>query len=198
VGHPGSRRLASPIASIVYLLGYPGVGKYTVARELAKLNGAVVVDNHVVNHPILVLLKWDAISSLPPGTLGRTAPIRDAVLSAIDEIAPREISYVLTNVLLDNEEDRAIYDRVTAIAARRGSVFLPVLLNCERDEQLRRVQSEERAALLKVADPQAVERLMESTQLLVPDDANLLRLDTTVLDPAEAAARIARRAAEGR
>jgi predicted kinase len=178
-------------ASIVYLLGYPGVGKYTVACALAKLNGAVVVDNHVVNHPILVLLRWDANSDLPPGTLDRTAPIRDAVLSAMEEIAPREISYVLTNVLLDTEEDRAIYDRVRAIADRRRSAFLPVLLTCARDEQLRRVQSEERAARLKVADPRAVERLMDSTRLFVPDGPELLRLDTTALDPAEAAARIA-------
>jgi hypothetical protein len=169
------------------------VGKYTIAREVAKLNDAVVVDNHVVNHPILVLLKWDAARPLPPGTLDRTAPIREAVFATIEEIAPREISYVLTNVLADTEEDRAIYERVRAIAAHRGSVFLPVLLTCERDEQLRRVESTGRAARLKVADPRAVERLMESVPHLVPDDPDLLRIDTTALDPWAAAARIVSR-----
>jgi len=182
-------------SSIVYLLGYPGVGKYTVARELAKLTGAVVVDNQLVNYPILALLRWDGMSKLPPGTLDRAAPIRAAVFSALEEIAPRDTSYVLTNVLADDEESRAIYERVRDIAARRGSVFLPVLLTCDRGEQLRRVASPERAARFKVRDARGVAELMESMRLLVPDDPELLTIDTTALGPAEAAARIAERTA---
>jgi predicted kinase len=182
--------------SIVYLLGYPGVGKYTVAREIARLTGAVVVDNQLINHPILVLLRWDATSDLPPGTLDRAAPIRDAVLSALEEIAPRDLSYVLTNVLDDDEECRALYERVKRIAARRGSVFLPVLLKCDTKEQLRRVTAPERVTRFKIADADKVAQYMRSTPLFVPDDPQLLELDTTHLDPADAAAEIVRRASE--
>jgi len=187
---PGSR------PSIVYLLGYPGVGKYTVAREIARLTGAVVVDNQVINHPILVLLRWDPTSDLPPGTLDRAAPIRDAVLSALEEIAPRDLSYVLTNVLDDEEGCRDLYERVKQIAARRGSVFLPVVLTCDLEEQLRRVTAEERVARLKIADADKVAAYVRSTRLLVPDDPHLLELDTTHLDPADAAAEIVGRASE--
>jgi predicted kinase len=182
--------------SIIYLLGYPGVGKYTVAREIARLTGAVVVDNQLINHPILVLLRWDATSDLPPGTLDRAAPIRDAVLSALEEIAPRDLSYVLTNVLDDDEECRALYERVKRIAARRGSVFLPVLLTCDTEEQLRRVTADERVARLKIADADKVAAYVRSTPLFVPDDTQLLELDTTHLDPADAAAEIVGRARE--
>jgi predicted kinase len=180
--------------SLIYLLGHPGVGKYTVAREIARLNGAVVIDNQLINHPILVLLKWDAVSDLPSGTMDRAAPIREAVFSALDEIAPRHLSYVLTNVLDDTEEDRAVYDRVKRIAARRGSTFLPVLLRCERDEQLRRVTSPERIARFKIADPEKVEGLMRSARLFVPDDPELLEVDMTHLAPEDAAAEVVRRA----
>ena len=181
---------------MVYLLGYPGVGKYTVAREIAKLTGAVVVDNQVVTHPILALLEWDAVSDLPPGTLDYAAPIRDAVLSALEEIAPPELSYVLTNVLDDDEESRALYERVKHVAARRAAVFLPVLLTCRREEQLRRVTSPDRVARLKIADPDKVDEYMRSTPPFVPDDPQLLRLDTTDLAPADAASEVLRRLEE--
>jgi predicted kinase len=182
--------------SVVYLLGYPGVGKYTVAREIAQLNGAVVVDNQVVNHPILVLLEWDAVSDLPPGTLDYTVPIREAVLSALEDIAPPELSYVLTNVRDDDEESRALYERVKRVAARRAAVFLPVLLTCRREEQLRRVTVQDRVARLKIADPDKVDEYMRTTPPFVPDDPQLLRLDTTDLAPAEAATEVLRRLEE--
>jgi hypothetical protein len=181
---------------VIYLLGYPGVGKYTVAREIAKLNGAVVVDNQVVNYPILVLLRWDAVSDLPPGTMDRSAPIREAVLKALDEIAPRDLSYILTNVLHDDEECRTVYERVKRIAASREAIFLPVLLRCEPQEQLRRVTAAERVVRLKIADPQKVAEYVRTSRLLVPDDPQLLELDTTHVHPAEAAEAIVRRVAE--
>jgi predicted kinase len=189
---PAARPRHGSRPSLIYLLGYPGVGKYTVATEIAKLNGAVVVDNQVVNHPILILMRWDATSDLPPGTLDRAAPTREAVLSALEEIAPRDLSYVLTNVLDDSEESRALYARVKQVAARRGSVFLPVLLTCDREEQLRRVTAAERIARFKIADPEKVDEDVRSTPLFVPDDPELLRLDTTDLAPAEAAAEVLR------
>ena len=33
--------------TIVYLIGYAGTGKYSIAKELAALTGAVLVDNHL-------------------------------------------------------------------------------------------------------------------------------------------------------
>jgi AAA domain len=182
--------------SLIYLLGYPGVGKYTIAKEIARLTGAVVVDNQLINLPILVLLRWNAVSDLPPGTLDRAEPIREAVLSALEEIAPPELSYVLTNVLDDDAECRALYERVQRIAARRGAVFLPVLLRCDPEEQLRRVTAADRVARLKIADPEKVAAYTRSAQLLVPDDPHLLELDTTHVDAADTAAAIVRRVGE--
>jgi predicted kinase len=180
--------------SLIYLLGYPGVGKYTIAMEIARRSGAVVIDNQVINHPILVLLRWDAVSDLPPGTLDRAAPIREAVLSALEEIAPSDLSYVLTNVLDDSPEDRALYERVKQVAERRGAAFLPVLLRCERDEQLRRISAQDRIDRLKIADPGKVADYVRTNPPFVPDDPQLLELDTTHLAPADAAAEIVRRA----
>ncbi|TIR45067.1 MAG: chloramphenicol phosphotransferase, partial [Mesorhizobium sp.] len=40
----------------VLLLGFPGVGKLTIARELVTALSGQVIDNHWINNPILALL----------------------------------------------------------------------------------------------------------------------------------------------
>src|SRR4051812_38729812 len=106
---------------VVFLLGYPGVGKRTVGGEVAERLDAVLVDNQLINLPILTLFKWDGKFLLPPGTLQRADPIREAVLRAIEEAAPASNSYVFTNVLEDSAEDRSHYERIRSIAHARGS-----------------------------------------------------------------------------
>ncbi|MGO7427595.1 chloramphenicol phosphotransferase, partial [Rhizobium ruizarguesonis] len=48
----------------VLLLGFPGVGKLTIARELGSLISAKIVDNHWFNNPILRLLDEDQTAPL--------------------------------------------------------------------------------------------------------------------------------------
>lgn len=179
-----------PVPAIVYLLGYPGVGKYTVGRELARRMGAILIDSQVVNHPILALFNWDGKSQLPEGTFDRAEPIREAVFSALEDIAPKQMSYIFTNVLEDKSTDLAIYERLKGVASRRGSVFVPVMLTCAVDVQLRRVQSQERARRFKIADSKGVMHLMTTTPLYTPDDPELLTIDTTSLAPEQSASRI--------
>ncbi|HVF06536.1 MAG TPA: hypothetical protein VNA20_16975 [Frankiaceae bacterium] len=180
------------MTSLVYLLGYPAVGKYTVARALADRTGAVVVDNMVVNAPIFTLLRWDGRRQVPDGTMERIEPIRDAVLSALADLAPRDLSYVLTNVVPADAESVAIYERVRAVAATRGAVFVPVLLTCDPAEQRRRVPLPDRTARLKISDPDQVAAYVAAERHYVPGDPNLLVLDTTSTPPADTAAAIVR------
>jgi hypothetical protein len=177
-----------PKPFMIYLLGYPAVGKYTIACELARRTDAIVVDNQLINRPILGLFHWDGKTQLPAGTLTRANPIREAVLSAMEEIAPPEQSYILTNVLA--EEDRWLYERVKQVATRRKACFLPVLLRCREEEQLRRVGNPDRLDRYKMADGERLLHLMDNTLLLVPDERHLLKLDTTELAPADAAQQI--------
>jgi hypothetical protein len=93
--------------SIVYLLGSPGVGKRTIARALARRTGAVVIDNQTVNIPVMALFDWDGRSLLPPQIWAYIGRIRDAMLSALQDVAPRQLSYMLTNALEQNEESEA-------------------------------------------------------------------------------------------
>jgi shikimate kinase len=49
---------------MVLLLGYPGVGKRTVGARLAQLLDGVLVDNQLINVPLLTLFTWDGRDEL--------------------------------------------------------------------------------------------------------------------------------------
>ncbi|KQV27111.1 hypothetical protein ASC97_24605 [Rhizobium sp. Root1203] len=51
----------------VLLIGFPGVGKLTTAKELRALISAKIVDNHWFNNPILRFLDEDGTTPLPKG-----------------------------------------------------------------------------------------------------------------------------------
>ena len=180
--------------SMIYLVGPPAVGKYSIARAIAQRNGAVVVDNQLINHPIFTLFKWDGKFALPSDIMDRVVPIREAVLSTLEEIAPKELSYVLTNTLTDSADSRATYERIRRIARVRGSSFVPVTVSCNPEEQLRRVETPDRVARLKIADATWVRSYMETTRPFRPPDPDLIGVDTTTLSPDAAAEEILRRA----
>lgn len=64
----------------VLLLGFPGVGKLTIARELGTALSGQVIDNHWINNPILALLADDGRRTLPDAVWEQTAKVRQAVL----------------------------------------------------------------------------------------------------------------------
>jgi adenylylsulfate kinase-like enzyme len=50
---------------VVYLIGVPAVGKYTIAREISRLTGARLVDNQLINLPVFSVLGYDGKDSFP-------------------------------------------------------------------------------------------------------------------------------------
>jgi shikimate kinase len=50
---------------IVRLVGFPGAGKLTIAKSLAPMTGATIVDNHWINDPILRLVAKDGSTAVP-------------------------------------------------------------------------------------------------------------------------------------
>ena len=175
---------------LVYLLGSPGVGKLTVARAIARQSGAVVVDNQLINIPIMSLFAWDGHSPAPPEIWDHIAPIRAAVFDTLAGLTPRTLSYVLTNVLEETDEGRQMFERVSSIAVQRDAVFVPVLLSCDLEEQVRRVTLPDRTERHKTRDAGALRDFIAASTLLVPDHPSLIRIDTTHVPPGEAAARV--------
>lgn len=172
---------------VVFMLGYPAVGKRTVGHELAGLLDGVLIDNQLIHHPVLALFRWDGKSPLPPEIWERTDPIRDAVLRAIEDLAPRSNSYIFTNCLEDGDWATDQYERVRSLSRRRGSLFLAVMLTCDIDEQVRRIDTPDRIALMKGSDPEGYRWHRQHVTLFQPPADEVLHIDNTSTQPGQAA-----------
>lgn len=174
--------------TIVYLIGYAGTGKYTIAREIAALTGAVIVDNHLINNPVFSVVGVDGITPLPAGVWEKIAGIRRIVLDTIAELAQPETSFIFTNELYEGKQaDRLLYEDIATLTAKRKGSFVPVILRCEPEELYRRVASPERAMRFKLRNADWTRESIRTYKLLHVDHRNSLELDVTNLSPVEAA-----------
>jgi hypothetical protein len=175
-----------PLTHLVYLVGPPAVGKLTVAREVERRTGAVVVDNHLVNDPVFVPAGVGRGRGIE-GTDALRLRVLDIVMEAA-ELAPPEVSHVFTHWLPDTPQNAALVERLRSLAGRRGAHFLPVWLEADREVLLRRVVGADRAARAKLRDAEVLRPLLEVPTLPPPPDAVVV--DTTDLLPADVAGRI--------
>ena len=167
------------ITKIIYLIGKPGSGKYTIAQELAKA-GFIVCDNQLINNPIFTLLNYDGFSKIPEIGWDAIANIRRAVFDFIS--IEYNNNYVLTNCLYENEGDRNCYSQVEAMALKRGSLLVPVKLLISEEENLRRITEPSRRARWKSIDPQDVYQIEPLIEIEHP---HLLELDVSQLSAAQ-------------
>lgn len=181
------RRSDAP-ARLFFLVGPPAVGKLSVAREIERASGAIVVDNHLVNNAVFVPLGMGRSDEV---TLADTDALRARVLDVVLEAtlaAPAELSHVFTVWLPDDPENAEHVERLRRVAQSRGVRFVPVWLSAEPEALLGRVGSPGRAERSKLTDPAILRELLDLPPLPAPADA--LTLDMTTTDPASAAAHI--------
>ena len=176
--------------TLIYLIGYPGVGKLTVAKAVCAKTGARLMDNHLVNNVAFTLIGADGVTPIAAPIWDEIRHIREAALRIVARHAPRHLSYVLTNVLLDEPGDRRQFAQVRKTAADRRAMFVPVLLTCEEEENLSRIVAPERRKGLKEIDVAAARERRRSEPILAFEHPNRLDLDTTSLPPELAAAQI--------
>jgi hypothetical protein len=174
--------------TIIYLIGHYGVGKLTIGKAICATTEARLFDNHLANNVIFSLVRADGKTPLPEGVWDLIGVVRDQAFKAIEELTPRDTSFVLTNCLLESDPgDHAAYEKVKAVAGRRGNVFVPVLLSASDAAHASRVGSPERAERLKHTDFESAAEKRRREELLRVDHPNRLDLDTTDLPPSEAA-----------
>lgn len=190
------------VVVIIHLLGWPGVGKLTVAREMriqaAPLGVAlVVVDNHLTSVPILDVVEADGAGHLPDGTWDHVARIREVVYDAIESLARSETSFVFTNVLVESDLRSAIVvDRLLRLAEVRQTAYAPVLLECRPDEHRVRSSSPARLEKRKWIDAAEILRFAETESLYLPGGTTTV--DTTGIEAGEAADLVLERCGIGR
>jgi predicted kinase len=175
---------------IVCLVGFPGVGKLTIARALSRLIDATIVDNHWINDPILRLLPKTDARPVPDAVWSEVAKVRGAVLETIAAFAAPGANFIFTYAGANEDPaDRKAFEEYRDVAVRRAARFMAVRLTCSEDELVRRIQSPERRGR-KLMDPvEAIENVRHYSPL-DPGIPGNLSLDVTHLAPETAAALI--------
>jgi hypothetical protein len=166
---------------VVFLYGPPGVGKLPVGTELAALTGFRLFHNH---------LTVDLVTAVFPRETDVWVRLLRRIQREVFTEATREgISLVYTGVYRNTAEQAAATQTMLEPVRAGGGPVLFVQLACAREELLVRVQSDSRRARGKLTDPQV--RLDRYELFATMPFEPHLRLDTTHLPPASAAAQIA-------
>jgi chloramphenicol 3-O-phosphotransferase len=163
---------------LIFLYGAPGVGKLTVARELAKLTEFRLFHNH---------LTVDLVSSLFPFGTEPFVLLREQIwLSAFREAARQNVSLIFTFNPERTVRERFIQDTVDVIEAEGGKAVF-VELTCSQLELERRLVNPSRSEFGKLRSLKQYRELRDAGAFHFPNLPAQLSLDTTDSMPANTA-----------
>ena len=170
---------------LILLNGRPGAGKLTIGRVLAERMGARLLDAHSLYNLAFALTD--------KGTPAFADTVRELRVIARQRILdlPPEVPVIFTDAKFeDSAWGNELWDDTLAIARERGVPFLVVVIECDPDENDRRLRSPERMGKRKPVDDTLLRADRYERVLLRRDADDVLELDVTQLSPDEAATRI--------
>ena len=138
---------------IIHINGYPGVGKYTIAKRLTEL------------FPHLKLLHDKLFTDLADALVPRDGEDHYTCWETFHEFCWDPIQnsnetfdygYIFTDFLPNDEENRISmrdYIREAALLEDRRREFIAITLMCDEQENMRRLISPERQQSGKLTDP---------------------------------------------
>jgi hypothetical protein len=179
--------------TIIYIIGIPAVGKYTVAKEIGRMTGAKVVDNQLINFPVYSVIGYDGTVDFPfpHGASAQIEKIQRAVLAVIRDFCPPDDSFVFTNVLDARAPgDKAWFRRIERLARQRKAEFFPIWLTCDAEMIRQRKDTPERRARRKDIDLTNIDWYLQEFEVLRLPHPSALTLDTSHCGPEQTAQRI--------
>ncbi|MEI2297807.1 AAA family ATPase [Ensifer sp. MJa1] len=169
---------------VVHINGWPGSGKLTIARHLAERLGARLADNHTLINPAEALF-----ARSNPLYRSLRAAIRKSVFEHLVK-APVEQSFVFTDALSDDATDTQAFEDCAALARERGARFVAVVVDCDVEENLKRLARAGRSKQHKLTDPAVLLDLRAKHRLLRGNGHAVVEVDVTTLGADEAAEHI--------
>ncbi len=165
--------------NLVFIYGPPGVGKLSVARELARATRYRLFDNHVSIRC--------AQSVFDFGTPPFWKVVRSIRTLMFEEAAANGVSLIFTFVYA-HPQDLPGVERMCGLFEARGGRALPVRLFCEHEELERRLPQPSRVELGKLTSLETLRGLVQKDDLFSPvPGRESLEIDNTGLAPAEVA-----------
>lgn len=164
------------------LYGPPAVGKLTVAKELERLAGIKVFDNHQIIDVVEPLLTREY-----SGFVSLVYKLQLDLIAAAMDFKQHDIVFTFA-FSKDEPEGVELIRQIVAMGQAKNVTVQLVQLTCERSELLKRVQQESRKAYGKMTSPEKLAKLFEQYDLesAFPEQSGLA-VDTTKLTAPEAA-----------
>ena len=165
---------------IIHINGWPGVGKYTIGKALAKRINARFIHNHVL-HDV-------AFSCAGYGDEDRW-PLYDKVREAAYDVLSRKPAneiFVMTNALCNgHSREEEAWRHVAELAKSRSVTLVPVVLLAETETIAHRICSKERSEM-KLKDPDHLREMVTKHTLQVPTSKETFELNVDQLTVEEA------------
>ena len=170
---------------LIFLHGMPGVGKLTVARELARLTGYKLFHNH---------LTVDLVGSVFEFGTSQFIDLREKIwLDVFSEAASSEVAGMVFTFAFEPTVRGSFVENVRATVESSGGDVVFVKLTCSPEELEKRITSDSRSRFGKLTSLKQFRELSDAGAFVDPGvTPDRLVLDTTNLSPGEAAAMIAR------
>ncbi len=169
---------------IIHLNGWPGAGKRTIGTILAEALNARFIHNHLLHDVGIVCAGFDS-----PDRWTVYENVRYAAYTALMKRPPTEV-FVMTNALCKTApRELQAWHHVVDLALSRGVPLVPVVLEVEATENIRRVQSADRVGK-KMRDAAELQGFFAADTIQYPDVPETFAIDVTRLNPIESATRI--------
>lgn len=169
--------------NLIFIYGAPATGKLTVAKELTKQTGYKLFHNHLTVDLV------DSIFEFNSEQAGRlSSKFR---LEMFEEAAKAKIpGIIFTFVYAKGLDDEFVQQVIDTVAPYDGKVKF-VLLKCNKEELLKRVEEESRRDFKKIYEPEKLKALFEKYEMFspVPQQESLI-IDNTQISPSEVAKQI--------
>lgn len=157
------------VKTLIYLIGFPGSGKFTTAKELCKIIDAVIVSNNLFNNIIFDIVKLRN-AEVPDDLWEKIFAVRENILAIMEKYYVKSKHYIFTNELVEGDPyDQKIYNSVINLSRKMGVKIFPVVLHCNNEELVKRVQSEERYQENKITDSDFAMKRIEGKRLFIPE-----------------------------
>lgn len=169
---------------LIFLHGMPGVGKLTVARELARLTGYRLFHNH---------LTVDLVGSVFEFGTSPFIELREKIwLDVFAEAASNEVNGIIFTFAFEPTVREGFVDSVRTTVESRGGEVCFVKLICSPEELEKRITSDSRSRYGKLTSLEQFRELNDAGAFVDPGvTEDRLVLDTTDVSPGEVASRIA-------
>jgi shikimate kinase len=171
---------------IIVLNGYPGVGKLTIGRELASRLNARLLDAHSVYNVAFALTEFKSPEFR--ATVDKVEAIAHDLILKLSQDQPVVLTAVLSG---GGDWAQAQWMRIEQLGKARPPLCV-VHIECQLDENIRRICSEDRDQKRKPRDPEYARKNQANAKpLLGGNSEHFLALNTTQMTASAAAATIA-------